>query len=243
MAQLLNEEVFGKTTLIHADCMDYLKLTPDKYFDLAICDIPYGLPDTAYKSGGGKFLNRILYTQLEKMNRWDVVPEQSYFDELFRVSKNCLIFGGNYVSLPPCRGFVVWDKLQPFSNFSACEYIWTTFNCPSKLIRLCNRGFSSIHPTEKPVQLYRYLLTQFAKKGDKILDTHLGSGSICLACHDLDFEITGIELDEDYYQKAKRRVVDYQKQLKLELFPTPHPPKPHPPKPPRRGGCWDGSTS
>ena len=116
-------------------------------------------------------------------------PNKEYFEELFRISKNQIIWGGNYFELPPCRCFVVWDKLQPWENFSRCEYAWTSFNKPSKLFAFDNRTKGKIHPTQKPKELYDYLLMQFGNKGDKIIDTHLGSGSIMLSCYDLGYAI------------------------------------------------------
>lgn len=202
----------GNITLYNADCMDIMRNMPDKAFDLAIVDPPYGLPPDS-SNGRGKLKNRCF--NKGKISAWDTSPTKEYFNELFRVSKNQIIWGGNYFGLPRCRGFICWDKLQPWENFSQVEYAWTSFEKPSRIFRFDNRTGDKIHPTQKPVALYKWLLTDYAKPGDKILDTHLGSGSICIACHDLGFEITGIELDKDYYEAAKKRIMDYQLQQKL----------------------------
>lgn len=123
----------------------------------------------------------------------------------------------NYYSLPACKHFIVWDKKQPDGvTFAQAELAYTSFDGSSRMFRFSANGQDvRIHPTQKPVALYKWLLLHYAKPGDKILDTHLGSGSICIACHDLGFEMTGIELDNDYYEAAKKRIMDYQLQQKL----------------------------
>lgn len=202
----------GNITLYNADCMDIMRDIPDKAFDLAIVDPQYGLP-TDSSNGRGKLKNRCF--NKGKISVWDNAPTKAYFDELFRVSKNQIIWGANYFGLTRCRGFICWDKQQPWENFSQVEYAWTSFEMPSRIFRFDNRTGDKIHPTQKPVALYKWLLSHYAKPGDKILDTHLGSVSICIACHDLGFEMTGIELDNDYYEAAKKRIMDYQLQQKL----------------------------
>lgn len=213
---MMKTTTLGRITLINADCMDVLRKTSDKAYDLAIVDPPYGLPKGA-SNGGGKLKDRIF--NKGNIKRWDTPPTKDFFDELFRVCKNTIIWGGNYFPLPPTRGFVVWDKCQPWKNFSQVEFAWTTFETPSKLFRYDNRtalmGGGKIHPTQKPVALYKWLLSQFAKEGDTILDTHLGSGSIAIACHDAGLRFTGIELDSDYYAAAGERIRRYQQQLSL----------------------------
>lgn len=184
------------------DCMQAMKQIPDKYFDLAVVDPPYGLPKDG-SNGRGKLKNRVF--NRGNISSWDTPPPAEYFSELFRVSKNQIIWGGNYFSLPPCRCFVVWDKLQPWENFSRCEYAWTSFNMPSKLFAFDNRTGGKIHPTQKPVELYLYLLSKFAKQGDKILDTHLGSGSSRIAAYDAGLDFVGFEIDRDYFEKQEER--------------------------------------
>ncbi|MDR2065718.1 MAG: site-specific DNA-methyltransferase [Prevotellaceae bacterium] len=221
MKELLN-------TVIQGDCMEYMKTIPDKYFELAICDPPYGLNAAKFsncfglglgytpvslklligKKGSGKLKDRIINTA---DCTWDKKPpSKEYFIELFRVSKNQIIWGGNYFGLPPTRCFVIWDKEQSFLNFSACEYAWTSFDFPSKIFRYSNRGFlckekDKIHPTQKPVALYAYLLDEFAKQGDKILDTHLGSGSSRIAAYMKGFDFYGIEIDKGYFDLQEKR--------------------------------------
>ena len=144
--------------------------------------------------------------------KWDNAPDESYFAELKRVSSNQIIWGGNYFPLPPTRGVIAWDKVQPWPNFSAWEMAWTSFNCVARIFKYDNRTKGKIHPTQKPVALYKWLLSNYAKPGDKILDTHLGSGSIAIACHDLGFDLTGYELDTDYYSAAWHRLEQHQRQ-------------------------------
>ena len=196
------------------DCMEAMKAMPDKCFDLAVVDPPYGLPRDS-SNGRGKLKSRIF--NQGNISRWDKPPDNGYFDELFRVSRNQIIWGGNYFNLPPCRCFVVWDKLQPWENFSRCEYAWTSFDMPSKLFAFDNRYGGKIHPTQKPIELYSYLLARFAKPGDKILDTHLGSGSSRIAAYDAGLDFTGYEIDPDYFQKQEERFNAHTAQMSLFL--------------------------
>ena len=188
------------------DCMQGMKEFPDKFFELAIVDPPYGLLDAGMQTGGiqGIFKHRIFRNGAIK--DWDFAPPPEYFEELFRVSKNQIIWGGNYFSLPPCRCFVVWDKLQPFETFSRCEFAWTSFKSPAKLFQFDNRYAGKIHPTQKPVELYEWLIAKYAKDGDKILDTHAGSGSCLIACRNTNHKYVGFEINPDFYAKAKARV-------------------------------------
>ena len=220
------------------DCMDGMKQFSDNYFDLAIVDPPYGIgasrytyelgksqlaPDKAFGSlkGSGKLKDRAI----NKMStEWDKrPPSKEYFAELNRVSKNQIIWGGNYFELPPTRGIICWDKEQPFDNFSKWEMAWTSFNKPAKLFRYSNAGFQRldkdmrIHPTQKPVALYKWLLTNYAKPGDKILDTHVGSASSLIACYDMGFDYVGFEIDEEYYLQAKARLDEVKAQIKWEF--------------------------
>lgn len=207
----------GKATIYNMDCMDLLKDTPDKFYDLAIVDPPYGVGGDSIHSGristgAGKLKNRAL--QLYS-TAWDIAPTKEYFEELFRVSKNQIIWGGNYFGLPRNRGFIVWDKVQPWPNFSAAEYAWISFDVPSKIFKFDNRTGDKIHPTQKPVALYEWLLATYAKTGDKILDTHLGSGSHAIACNNLGFELVACELDADYYNASIQRIQQHAAQVRL----------------------------
>ncbi len=205
-------EQYGNIKLHNADCVEVMKTFKDKQFSLAIIDPPYGMPKDS-THGRGKLKNRILNNG--SVERWDKAPSNEFFEELFRVSENQVIWGGNYFDLPPTRGIICWDKMQPWENFSQIEYAWTSFSMPAKLFRFDNRTGGKIHPTQKPVQLYKWLLQNYAKEGDTILDTHFGSLSIGIACHDMKFDLTAIELDKDYYEMAKQRLINHQKQLTL----------------------------
>ncbi len=187
------------------DCMEYMKTIPDKYFDLAIVDPPYGLRESGAQTGGaGKLKGRLFNNG--RIDIWDNKPDKSYFNELLRISKNQIIWGANYYScMPSTRCFVCWDKCQPWENFSACEYAWTSFIYPSKIFKFDNRISGKIHPTQKPIELYAYLLRTFAKQGDKILDTHLGSGSSRIAAYQMGFDFYACEIDKGYFDSQEER--------------------------------------
>lgn len=184
--------------------LDLTKRYSDKYFDLAIVDPPYGIG-----------ISKNPVRQMHKKKDWDnEIPSKQYFDELFRVSKNQIIWGGNYFDLPPSQGFYIWDKKQP-ENFSLamCEYAWSSIQKPAKIWSLSvMKEQNKIHPTQKPIELYEWLIMRNAEKGYKILDTHLGSGSIAIAIdiinkrEKLNLQFIGCELDTDYYNKAIERI-------------------------------------
>ena len=197
------------------DCMIGMKEYPDKYFDLAIVDPPYGIGDRLVDGGGTNAMIRFQSDYYSKS--WDVAPNKNYFNELFRVSKNQIICGGNYFGLPPNRCFVVWDKKVFVPTMSRCEYFWTSFDSPAKIIDISSTDKNRFHPTQKPIKLYKWLLTKYAKQGDKILDTHVGSASSLIACEDMGFEYVGFELDKDYYDSAQKRLEQFRSQFKLEL--------------------------
>lgn len=203
--------------IINDDCMNILPKYKDDYFDLAIVDPPYGIADNpSSHKGSGKLKNRILNKNADKFAEWDKAPSKKYFDELFRVSKNQIIWGGNYFDLPSYRCVIVWDKCQPFPNFSAVEIAWTSFNKPASMYKFDNRTPGKIHPTQKPIQLYKWLLNNYAKPTDKILDTHLGSGSNAIACHYFGVkEFVGIEIDKQYFKNANKRYKEQTRQLIL----------------------------
>lgn len=210
-----------KSEAFNIDCMDYMKQCRDKQFNLAIVDPPYGIEEmtgTNPAAGRGKLKRRVFNREEKKFNQWDNSPSKEYFDELFRVSKNQIIFGGNYFDLPPTRGFIVWDKCQPFPNFSACEFAWSSFNVPAKIFHFDNRISGKIHPTQKPVELYKWLLATFAKSGDSVLDTHLGSGSSRIAAYDMGFDFIGTEIDTDYFNAQESRFNEHRQQLSLFEF-------------------------
>ena len=188
--------------------MDFLRSQPDNAFDLAIVDPPYGLKPQS--SCPGTYMKERIFAK-SNISTWDVSPEPIYFTELFRVSKNQIIWGGNYFSLPPTRCFLIWRKLSISEKFTMAmaEYAWTSFDANAKVFDCAPQGSKKdprIHPCQKPIALYKWLLERYAKEGDKILDTHLGSGSSAIAAYDLGFEFTGIEIDETYYDNAVNRL-------------------------------------
>lgn len=194
--------------MLHIDNLEYLRQAESKSIDLAIVDPPYGLGKKLTHGGGklGRFRKDL---HPEGGATWDVKPTQEYWRHLFRVTKNQIIWGGNYFKLPPHRCTVVWDKYQVLDNFSAVEIAWTSFDKPAKLFRTRQAGFVSekkIHPTQKPVELYRYLLHKFAQPGDKILDTHMGSGSSAIAAIQMGFYYIGLEKDPVYFREAIERI-------------------------------------
>jgi len=204
----------GTGYFYNQDCMEGMKDFPDKFFDLAIVDPPYGLGEKL--TSGGTWASKLT----KEDSKWDIIPDASYFAELFRVSKNQIIFGGNYYSLPPTRGFVVWDKkLTDNWTLAMAEFAWTSFDKPSKIYRGLtdnrSRGIERIHVCQKPIKLYRWLLQIYAKPDDKILNTHVGSASSLIACEDLGFEFIGYEIDKDYYDSAMKRIENYLLQEKL----------------------------
>ena len=184
------------------DCMEYMKSISDKFFDLAIVDPPYGL-DKKSTHGRGKLKNRCLNSG--NIQRWDTRPSKEYFEELFRVSKNQIIWGGNYFNLPPTRCIICWDKMQPWPNFSQIEIAWTSFNSPAKIFKYDNRTDDKIHPTQKPISLYAWILKNYAKSGNKIFDSHLGSGSNRIAAYKLGFDFYATEIDKDYFEAQENR--------------------------------------
>ena len=205
-------------TITNEDNMELMKRYPDNYFDLAIVDPPYGMPKDS-THGRGKLKNRMLNNG--SVENWDIAPDKEYFNELFRVSKNQIIWGGNYFDLKGSRGFVIWDKEQPFENFSAAEFAWMSFQTVSKIFRLPATRTGDeikIHPTQKPIKLYEFCLSKYAKENDKILDTHLGSGSIAIAVNNMNkFEkmnltLTACELDKGYFETAIKRINNKTKQ-------------------------------
>lgn len=275
------------------DCMDALRTFPDKFFDLAIVDPPYGdgqggsgadrfggmlrasidgtatrntPPTPRYNRFGGAFdkykrtdeplqpfrrpLRQVQDAPFldeppagndrrgavsrtggtwaakyaKKIIAWDVAPPREYFDELFRVSRNQIIWGGNYFDLPPTRCFVVYRKTNiPLKGFSMApvEYAWTSFNRNACMIEAFAQGTAAeprFHPTQKPVALYEELLERFAQPGDKILDTHVGSGSSLIACYNMGFDVWGYEIDAEYYRKASERLADHTAQIRMDLF-------------------------
>jgi site-specific DNA-methyltransferase (adenine-specific) len=208
--------------IYNQDCLEAMKDMSDNQFDLAIVDPPYGINITK---------NKRLNNNSKK--DWDKeIPTPEYFKELFRVSENQIIWGGNYFIeyLKNTRCYLNWDKLNHSDTYADCEMAWTSFDKNAKIFKYMwdgNRygfigaiqgvGKKSIrtHPTQKPIALYEWLLMNYAKEGDKILDTHLGSGSIAIACHNLGYDLTGYEIDKDYYEAAVKRIEQHKAQKRL----------------------------
>lgn len=206
----------NKITLLNCDCMEYLATLPDKAFDLAIVDPPYGInKDGQVKTTGGNGGRKA-----HEFKGWDgAIPQPEYFSQLFRVSKNQIIWGANYMTpfLPASMGWILWDKGQRI-NQSDGELAFTSFDRALRVFTLNRVALlleGTIHPTQKPVKLYEWLLTNYAKPGQRILDTHLGSGSSAIAAHNLGFEFVGMELDKDYYDAACARLNAHQAQQTL----------------------------
>ena len=263
------------------DCLEAMKEFPDKFFDLAIVDPPYGdgkggngggrfggmfqssingqntrrptgggyhgkyyhgmeqvwgvvrqvqtpfLENPSSVDGGGERAKRTGGTWASKYAKkiiaWDIAPPKEYFEELFRISRNQIIFGGNYFDLPPTRCFVIFRKTNiPAEGFSMSpvEYAWTSFNRNAECFEGLSQSFGKtkrFHPTQKPVALYEWLLTKFANEGDKILDTHCGSGSSLIACYNLGFDVWAYEIDKEYYEKASERLKEEQAQIRVTV--------------------------
>ena len=230
----------AESKAFNMDCMVAMKEFPDKFFDLAVVDPPYGIGADNFKNGAGasKDGGKLYSTAVKMKNRlnsgggklkdrklntsdcgWDSKPPgKEYFDELFRVSKNCIIWGGNYFDLPPTRGIIVWDKVQPWENFSQVEMAWTSFDRPAALFKMCNTMQGKIHPTQKPVALYEWIFQKYAKHGMKILDTHLGSGSSRIAAYDADLDFWGYEIDKTYFELQEERFARHSAQQNLFLM-------------------------
>lgn len=243
-------QVSEKINLYNCDCMELLKQTPDKYYELAIVDLPYGIgaskpskkPEFVKQKNGNKL--RVKTSNSYTPKDWDFkLSSEEYFQELFRVSQKQIVFGGNYYGLT--GGYLVWDKLNGESDQFGCELAWLSFTNRTDIIRFLWNGMfqgtvadtdvykanvqqgnkslneKRIHPTQKPVALYKWILDKYAKSGDKIIDTHYGSGSLAIACHDYGFELSASELDEEYFTKSIKRVQTHVAQQNLFLQHTP----------------------
>jgi site-specific DNA-methyltransferase (adenine-specific) len=201
--------------LIHGDCMEYMATLPDKAFELAIVDPPYGIGANKEKPHNG--------WRDYGIKEWDnKIPPKEYFSELFRVSKNQIIWGGNYFTefLQPTSHWLLWDKGQREFSLADGELAWCSFNKALRIFMIARAKIiqdGRIHPTQKPVALYQWLLKNYAKQGDKILDTHLGSGSSAIAADIMGFDFVGLEIDKDYYEAALDRF-NRHKQQQVMVF-------------------------
>jgi site-specific DNA-methyltransferase (adenine-specific) len=210
-------------TITNEDNMDLMARYPDNYFDLAIVDPPYGINAS---NGVAKSQKKLITDGKIKGGNWDTtIPTPEYFTHLFRVSKNQIIWGGNYFKLPVSKGWIFWDKKQFGRCLNRGEMAWTSFSKMNiferswQLDRNWQLPGGKIHPTQKPVDLYKWLIINYASSGHKILDTHLGSGSIAIACYDLGLDLTACELDKDYYKAAMKRISEHQKKIQIDLSP------------------------
>jgi len=197
--------------ITNEDNMKLMARYEDNYFDLAIVDPPYGIDVTKMEMGGRK------RNKKDKKKNWDnAVPTMQYFNELFRVSKNQIIWGGNYFKLPCSQYFCIWDKGETMygRDFAEAEFAWVRKG-GTRIYKKNPNQLNRIHPTQKHISLYEFCLMNYAKEGDKILDTHLGSGSIAIACHNLGYDLTACELDKEYYDAAMKRINEHKQQIRM----------------------------
>lgn len=212
----------GVTSIVYLmDCMDLLKQIPDKYFELAIVDPPYGIGFGTFNRTNKTDTGVSVKANKYKNGEWDkCIPMEEYFNYLFTATQNQIIWGWNYFPLPPTQCFIFWYKHQPVSNFADGEYAWCSFKKPAQCfdyayyggIQGNTKADTKIHPTQKPQQLYEWLIKNYAKEGDKILDTHLGSGSSRIAADKANLPFVGCELDEDYFYASVKRFNEYSSQ-------------------------------
>lgn len=209
--------------VFNMDCMIGMAKYPDKFFELAIVDPPYGLGDKLKPRGGmiSNSFTKMDHNDFDKLKQWDKPPSDEYFKELFRISQNQVIWGGNYFwnVLYPAQCFIVWDKMNGTNPMADCEFAWTSFrNQVARIFRMhhFSAGYDDkIHPTQKPIKLYKWLLKNYAQPHDKILDTHLGSGSSRIAAYSMGFDFYGFEIDKEYYDASERRFNDFKMQLTI----------------------------
>ena len=209
-----NTKKIGNATIINIDCMEYMRTLPDKFFDLAVVDPPYGIGDALVAGGTWS----VKYQK--KGAEWDVKPKREYFYELRRISNNQIIWGGNYFSefIVAARCCIAWVKpnMSGMKTMSDFELALTSFDSNARVVNLSSQSTEHrIHVTQKPVKLYEWILTNYAKPGQTIFDSHMGSGSSAIACNNLGFEYVGCELDEDYYNAACERIAKHAQQERL----------------------------
>ena len=216
----------GNATILNVDCMEYMRSLPDKHFDLAVCDPPYGIGENGDRnSSRGKLAVAKNYKSFAGGDREP--PAIEYFLEIQRASKNQIIWGANHFIdriAKPSSCWIVWDKVTGNSDFADSELAWTSFKTAVRNFRFQWSGMlqgdmknkeERIHPTQKPVKLYEWILTNYAKPGQTIFDSHMGSGSSAIAANNLGFEYVGCELDTDYYNAACERIAQHARQQRL----------------------------
>ena len=219
--QLTIPRVIGSLSFFNADNLEIMRGFSDNEFDLAIVDPPYGLERFKANDGGN---SKKITTFGDKDKNWNnIKPDAEYWEQLFRVSKNQIVWGGNNFELPTSEYFIVWDKGQMMPSFARCEMAWTNCKIPAKMYAKRSQDLERIHPTQKPTDLYSWLIINYAKEGFKILDTHLGSGSIAIAIEKanrldkMNLQFVGIEIDKEYYEKALNRIEQYCRQGTLSF--------------------------
>jgi site-specific DNA-methyltransferase (adenine-specific) len=211
-------KVTDKITITNEDNMQLMARYENNHFDLAIVDPPYGIGRFKKPSGSTRFNSSKLMQ--EQGLTWDNKPSDEYWKQLFRVSKNQIVWGANNFVMPPSEYFCIWNKKQTVDNFATAEYAWVSMGL-KKPAKMFDYGIhkhnhtTKVHPTQKPIPLYEFLLDTYAKEGDKILDTHLGSGSIAIASHNLGFELTACELDKEYFDNSIKRINNHVSQLRI----------------------------
>lgn len=224
MIDLDLNRVDGKpiSRVYNMDCMEGMKQIPDGFFELCICDPPYGIGFGEFNRTNTDSAGNRYKANKYKNSNWDTeAPSGEYFEQLFRVSKNQIIWGGNYFKLPPTKGFIFWYKNQPVPNFADGEFAWTSFNKVARCFDYRYYGniegksgaTEKIHPTQKPVALYKWLLQNYAQPGNKILDTHMGSQSSRIAAYQMGFDYWGWEIDKEYFEAGNKRFKEQTAQL------------------------------
>ena len=206
------------------DCLEIMKSMPDKCVDLCLTDPPYGIGESIHShrplkgyrplKGSGKLKDRAINVF---NTEWDISPEQIYFDEIKRISKNQIIWGGNYFNLGKCRGFIVWDKYQPWENFSQVEYAWTSYNTPAKLYKFNskNDNIKRFHATQKPIALFQWILQNYSEPGMTVFDPFAGSGTTAIACLELKRNYILVEKEPDYVEIINRRIAEWNEQGRM----------------------------
>jgi site-specific DNA-methyltransferase (adenine-specific) len=201
----------------HIDCIEFMKTKPDNYYDLAIVDPPYGIKASSGASTNGTMRKKIASGKIKGGSWDDKIPTPEYFEQLFRVSKNQIIWGGNYFGLPANKCFLIWDKGESIYNrdFAECEMAWASFDKCARIFKKFPNQNNRIHPTQKPVILYRWILSRFAEKDNKILDTHGGSFTHAIACDMEGFDLDICEIDKEYFDNGVKAFNQYKSQLTL----------------------------
>ena len=207
-------------TITNEDNMELMKRYEDNHFDLAIVDPPYGIErfKKVTDTPSDKDVHAKRFQGMKLVN--DIKPTKEYWNELFRVSKHQIVFGANNFTMPESEYFLIWDKKQAMPNFARCEYAWVSMSL-KKPAKICEYSIhkhnqvDKIHQTQKPIYLYEWILINYAKEDFKILDTHLGSGSIAISCDNLGFDLTACEIDKDSFDKASHRIELHRRQIKL----------------------------